>query len=1653
MKTNILVSKSGSHPVTRTAAVLVNLFLAAILVFALAGEVRYIYDDHGRVTRVEYPDGAVVEYTYDAAGNITRVEKSHDPALIDPDDDGILGPSDNCPEAYNPEQADCDTDGTGDACDPDLVDGDGDRIDDACDNCVGTANTGQEDADADGEGDVCDTCTDTDGDGFGDPGYPTNLCADDNCPDDPNPGQEDADSDGLGDLCDPSPSQGDCADLPDGAIAWWPGEDGEPEPDGDVDEIIAGRDATLHARATMESGLVAGAIRLEVVEGEELDARVDLPEASLSGVDDLTIELWVHTTDAVGSLLSAANDNLDNELTLFNNGLLDIWIKNQRWRTSVAIHDGSWHHLAVVRQGGIVRVYLDGEYRDDTTTLPTGPLEIGPGGLMLGQEQDDLNGGLDPAQTFDGFIDELTFYDRSLTATEIGSIHDAGNDGKCVGQIPDTDEDGFDDYADNCPTVHNPGQADGDGDRIGDLCDPCPIDSDNENPSVGPCIAESGWRLVMTSDPLPNARSAHFDNNEEPACWIYVGDSASSGGLRCLQEDGTYTTAWNWGNMWIAGIVVHESGVFNSRGQETGVIYKTSWDVNGDPIDPPEEWVHEDDETEISGDTDLTGMAIAPQHYSGEVLIPGRGLVVDQGSENDKRILEWDPATRHYLDLLHANDAGGPLQTPVDVAIGSTRVWVVDLDGSVYEFTAERELVPLDTSESIVSPGGVAIDPLSDDPVVLDSDRNGGVKRVVRIDPGSGNVTNVITHLPDNLHEAGLDITDDGSYMAVTVSGASGKVFAFVLDSDGDGIEEGADNCPTVANLGHCSVTSSTVCTDDEDCPGGETCVQDDADGDGLGDACDNCPVDDNPEQDDFDGDGEGDACETDIDGDGTPNTTDVDNYNTFCRTDPTDTDDDGYCADFDCDDTVPTCATDCVTNSDGDAVQDCADTCIDADGDGYGGAGGAGHTCIPDCDDTEPLCAPDCVTDIDGDALRDCADACIDADGDGYGTAGGAGNACTAADCNDSFDTCTTDCSTDSDGDTFADCLDNCPGESNPDQADYDADRIGDLCDDCTDRDGDGLGDHGFARNTCDPDYCPDDPDNDADADGRCADEDNCPIRPNVSQADSDGDGVGDSCDLCPFDPEDDTDGTLGPCATERGWYLARVVDFADDPSGAHFSSADPPDGLLYVGRRGGTARGLYQIDADGVETRCWTSVNVTVAGVVVADNGNIFASQDGEGEIWRTGDCSTGDRTLWVSGFHADDDDPAGMAIAPNNYTGAVLPPGDALVADYGYSGLDEVWRWSPEVQQDQAPLHTDVGTLADPTDVAIDQDHVWLVDGGDASSGVIYEIMDSSGTLQELETWVAIEEPTGIAVDPVSGDLLVLDTSDNGGGRRLVRVDPYTGAVSNMITAFQMPAGVPNRAGVDITDDGGRIVVTDTGADRIYVFRRDSDEDGIDDTAPDNCPAVANHDQGDTGDGDGVGDACDNCPAVSNPDQADSDGDGVGDLCDNCDALANPAQADIDGDGIGDACDGCLDADLDGYGSTGGQPNDCLGADCDDADVDRWGAPEINDGFDNQCSGDGFGLVDEISGVCGFHNAADKNEFSWTTQGGATEYEVARSTSPDFSTACVTTTTTATFWSDPELPVSGEAFHYVVRSLLPNPGSWGADSAGTERTGICP
>ncbi len=97
---------------------------------------------------------------------------------------------------------------------------------------------------------------------------------------------------------------------------------------------------------------------------------------------------------------------------------------------------------------------------------------------------------------------------------------------------------------------------------------------------------------------------------------------------------------------------------------------------------------------------------------------------------------------------------------------------------------------------------------------------------------------------------------------------------------------------------------------------------------------------------------------------------------------------------------------------------------------------------------------------------------------------------------------------------------------------------------------------------------------------------------------------------------------------------------------------------------------------------------------------------------------------------------------------------------------------------------------------------------------------------------------------------------------------------------------------------------------------------------------------------------------CDAVAaNP---DDDGDGILDEMDNCPAVANPEQGDADADGYGDSCD--VDDDNDGYIDE----KDCGPLDASIHD----GAPESCNGVDDNCDGtvdEGFGELTCGTGQC--------------------------------------------------------------------------------------
>lgn len=194
-------------------------------------------------------------------------------------------------------------------------------------------------------------------------------------------------------------------------------------------------------------------------------------------------------------------------------------------------------------------------------------------------------------------------------------------------------------------------------------------------------------------------------------------------------------------------------------------------------------------------------------------------------------------------------------------------------------------------------------------------------------------------------------------------------------------------------------------------------------------------------------------------------------------------------------------------------------------------------------------------------------------------------------------------------------------------------------------------------------------------------------------------------------------------------------------------------------------------------------------------------------------------------------------------------------------------------------------------------------------------------------------------------------------------------------------------------------------------------------------------------------------------------DSDGDGRGNptvpAMSSCDGIAPTGYATNNVD-CNDAdpnnwssCSTCVDTDADQAFLGCDIYVTLAGPDCNDALATVGpNAPEVNDGIDNQCAGDGgFGDIDEISGMIGFSTPEDKAELSWMEQSGATSYDVLRSTIYDFSTGCTHFATSQSAFTDADIPPEMNAFYYLVRPGTPHMGSWGRRGDGSPRSIGCP
>ena len=165
--------------------------------------------------------------------------------------------------------------------------------------------------------------------------------------------------------------------------------------------------------------------------------RISLPAETVNGLEDFTIASWIrirakNTNHA--TLFSVAKSGSYNELALGHSYAINVWealisstAPSERFSNVSEILIDQWTHIAYTRQGAAVSVYVNGIYiesRDINDVV----IEAATNGVIIGQDQDSLGGDFDSAQSLNGDIDSLRIYNRALSAEEIQTLYELGED-------------------------------------------------------------------------------------------------------------------------------------------------------------------------------------------------------------------------------------------------------------------------------------------------------------------------------------------------------------------------------------------------------------------------------------------------------------------------------------------------------------------------------------------------------------------------------------------------------------------------------------------------------------------------------------------------------------------------------------------------------------------------------------------------------------------------------------------------------------------------------------------------------------------------------------------------------------------------------------------------------------------------------------------------------------------------------------------------------------------------------------------------------------------------------------------------------------------------------------------------------------------------
>lgn len=220
------------------------------------------------------------------------------------------------------------------------------------------------------------------------------------------------------------------AQILDGLVSWWPAE-------GNADDVENGNHGILENGATIVTCQGGQAFSFDGAPFIVPFPSVTIPnDPSLNpGSSSFSIEFWerAFSPNTFSHFLIKHQFDEDplkrirwsvtlNTINTARYVLQDGAGGEAIFDGSINITDGMWHHVAMVvdRDENIVRAFVDGQ-PDNEANWPD-ISNLGP----INPEVELFLGAF-----FDGYLDEVAYYNRPLSELEVQSIFNAGNAGKC----------------------------------------------------------------------------------------------------------------------------------------------------------------------------------------------------------------------------------------------------------------------------------------------------------------------------------------------------------------------------------------------------------------------------------------------------------------------------------------------------------------------------------------------------------------------------------------------------------------------------------------------------------------------------------------------------------------------------------------------------------------------------------------------------------------------------------------------------------------------------------------------------------------------------------------------------------------------------------------------------------------------------------------------------------------------------------------------------------------------------------------------------------------------------------------------------------------------------------------------------------------------